>query len=366
VERLDYEFLAIFQIYNIMNIKKITMLKDESISKALKLIDKGGIRIALVVDERNTLLGTLSDGDIRRGLLKDKDVNSSILDLYNKKPIVAIAGTSENELNNISKASEDQVDQIPLIDSNGKLVDIHFVKKPQYRDKFSNTVVLMVGGLGSRLKPLTDNTPKPMLHVGGKPILETIIERFRVSGFKNIIMCVGYKSSIIQNFFQDGKNFGVEIEYIVESKRMGTAGAIGLIEKKLNKPFFVMNGDLLADIKFNEVLDYHIKNDSTATMCIREYDLEVPFGVVSVNNECISMIEEKPIQSFNVNAGVYLLNPSCVNLIPKNEFYNITSLFQELIKSREKVISYPLKDYWLDIGKLSDYEKANFDYHNIF
>lgn len=349
-----------------MNIEKITVLKDDSISKALKVIDKGGLQVAFVVDEHNILLGTLSDGDIRRGLLDRKDLDSSILDLYNKKPVIAIAGASESELNKISAESENKVDKIPLVDSNGKLVDIYFVKRSQYREIYSNIVVLMVGGLGTRLKPLTDNTPKPMLHVGGKPILQTIIEQFCLCGFQNIIMCVGYKSNIIQDFFQDGKKFGVDIEYVVEDKRMGTAGAITLIERKLDEPFFVMNGDLLTDIKFNEVLEHHKKNISTATMCVREYDLEVPYGVVSTNNDCISMVVEKPVHSFYVNAGAYLLNPSCINLIPKNKFYDITSLFQELIKLKEKVVSYPLKEYWLDIGRIADYEKANFDYHNIF
>jgi dTDP-glucose pyrophosphorylase len=349
-----------------MNIKEITILKDDSIGKALKVIDKGGVQIALVVDEHNTLLGTLSDGDIRRGLLDKKDIDSSILDLYNKKSITAIVGISKSELNKLSVESEDQIDKIPLVDSNGKLVDIYFTKRSQYHEKYSNTIVLMVGGLGTRLRPLTNNTPKPMLHVGGRPILQTIIKGFSDSNFTNITMCLGYKSNVIQDYFQDGSDFGVNIDYIVEEERMGTAGALTLLREKLNKPLFVMNGDLLTNVNFEEMLDFHESNNSKATMCVREYDIEVPYGVVKVNNEKIVSIEEKPAHSFFVNAGIYLLEPECLDLIPGNEFYDMPSLFEELIKNNRKTTSFPLKEYWMDIGRIADYERANSEYSSFF
>ena len=349
-----------------MNIKKITILKDDSISKALKVIEKGGVQIALVVDEYNTLLGTLSDGDIRRGLLNKKDIDNSILDLYNKKSITAIAGTSKNELNKISRKSEDQVEEIPLVDSNGKLVDIYFTKRSRYHEKYSNTVVLMVGGLGTRLKPLTDNTPKSMLCVGGKPILQTIVENFADSSFTNITMCLGYKSNTIQDYFQDGSGFGVNIDYIIEKKRMGTAGALTLLRKMLDKPLFVMNGDLLTNVNFEEMLDFHMSNNSKATMCVREHDIEIPYGVINLNNEQIVSIKEKPIHSFFVNAGIYLLEPECLDLIPINKSYDMPSLFEKLILDNKMTMSFPLTEYWLDIGKISDYEKANLEYGSFF
>jgi len=349
-----------------MNIKKITILKSETIRNALKVINKGNVQIALVVDEHNTLLGTLSDGDIRRGLLDKKDIDSPILDLYNKKAITAIFGTSKGELNKLSAESENQVDKIPLVNGNGKLVDIYFTNKSPYHEKHTNTVVLMVGGVGSRLKPLTDNTPKPMLHVGGKPILRTIIKGFADNNFTNITMCLGYKSDVIQDYFQDGSDFGVNIDYIVEEQRMGTAGALTLLKKNLDKPFFVMNGDLLTNINFETMLDFHKSNKSKATMCVREYDIEVPYGVVNIDSKKIISIEEKPIHSFFVNAGIYLLEPDCIGLIPKNKFYDMPSLFEELIKNNKKIISFPLKEYWLDIGKTSDYERANLEFNNFF
>jgi len=216
------------------------------------------------------------------------------------------------------------------------------------------------------LRPLTEATPKPMLNVGGKPILQTIVKGFVDSGFTNFTMCLGYKSTVIQDYFRDGSDFGANIEYIVEEKRMGTVGALTLLSKKLNKPFFVMNGDLLTNINYENMLDFHIKYDSRATMCVREYDIEVPYGVVNITNENIISIEEKPIHSFFVNAGIYLLEPNCIDLIPDNEFYDMPTLFEKLIDTKEKITSFPLQEYWLDIGKLTDYERANAEYFSVF
>jgi NDP-sugar pyrophosphorylase family protein len=208
--------------------------------------------------------------------------------------------------------------------------------------------------------------PKPMLNVGDRPILETIVKGFVDCGFTNITMCLGYKSNVIQDYFQDGSAFGASINYIVEEKRLGTAGALSLLKKKLNKPFFVMNGDLLTNVNFENMLDFHELNNSKATMCVREYDIQVPYGVVNLNKEKIVSIEEKPIHSFFVNAGIYLLEPECIDLIPINGFYDMPLLFEELILNNKKTVSFPLKEYWLDVGRISDYEKAKVEYKNIF
>ena len=351
-----------------MNVKKITILESDTIGTALKVINDGNKQIALVTDDCNTFFVFFCDGDIRRGLLNSNDVNTSVSALYNKKSISALAGTSHSVLNKISETFKgiNQVDKIPLVDSKGKLVGIYFTTKSKYHEKHTNTVVLMVGGIGSRLKPLTDTTPKPMLNVGGKPILQTIIKGFADNNFTNITMCLGYKSNVIQDYFQDGNDFGVNIDYIVEEQRMGTAGALTLLKKNLDKPFFVMNGDLLTNINFETMLDFHKSNKSKATMCVREYDIEVPYGVVNIDSKKIISIEEKPIHSFFVNAGIYLLEPDCIGLIPKNKFYDMPSLFEELIKNNKKIISFPLKEYWLDIGKTSDYERANLEFNNFF
>ena len=310
------------------------------------------------------LLGTLSDGDIRRALLRKESLNETINGVYFKNPTTANKGSSKEDL--LRSCLINGITQVPIIDEDWKVIDLFVIDDGLLKKQHKNHVVLMVGGLGTRLRPLTENTPKPMLEVGGKPILETIVKRFVDSGFTNITMCLGYKSNVIRDYFRDGDDFGANIDYIVEDRRMGTAGALTLLNKKLINPFFVMNGDLLTNIDFEKMLDFHIENDARATMCVREYDIEVPYGVVNIVNEDITSIEEKPIHSFFVNAGVYLLNTECVNLIPKGEFYDMPSLFEELILNNEKTISFPLSEYWLDIGKISDYERADAECRNVF
>jgi dTDP-glucose pyrophosphorylase len=347
-----------------INFLDICIKPTLSIEDAMGVINRGNVRIACVVDVNNRLLGTLNDGDIRRGILKGKRLSDSINDVYHTDAIFADESTTEEKLLNL--CLQKQINQIPVIDNNKKIVDLFVLNDPLSRKQYENNVVLMVGGLGTRLRPLTDNTPKPMLKVGGKPILQTIVEGFAKSGFANISMCLGYKSNAIKNFFQDGSEFGVNIDYVVEDKRMGTAGALTLLTKKLDKPFFVMNGDLLTNVDYENMLDFHSSNDSKATMCVREYDVEVPYGVVSTINEEITSIKEKPIHRFFVNAGIYLLEPGCVDLIPKGEFYDMPSLFDKLISNNEKVVSFPLKEYWIDIGQMDDFNQAHNDYIEVF
>ena len=224
----------------------------------------------------------------------------------------------------------------------------------------------MVGGLGSRLRPLTETTPKPMLKVGNKPILQTIVEKFAEYGFSDIIMCVNYKSNIIQDYFGDGSAFGVSIEYILEEQRMGTAGALSLLTSSPHEPFFVMNGDLLTNVNFEHLLDYHINQHALATMCVREYDFQVPYGVVNVEGNLIRSIVEKPIHKFFVSAGIYMLSPEVIDYIPKNEFYDMPTLFEALMNKDQRTISFPIREYWLDIGRMEEYERANNEYHGVF
>jgi len=346
------------------NIEKIKIVAMSTIEKALSVIDSGAVKIALVIDTDNKLLGTLSDGDIRRGLLRKKTLNETIEDIYFKNPITANKGASKEDLLHLCLVNG--IAQVPIVDEDRKAIDLFIMGEELQKKQHENHVVLMAGGLGTRLRPLTENTPKPMLEVGGKPILETIVKGFVDSGFTNITMCLGYKSTVIQDYFQDGSGFGANIDYIVEEKRMGTAGALTLLEKRFNKPFFIMNGDLLINIDFEKMLDFHVEHNSKATMCVREYDIEVPYGVINMVNENIISIEEKPIQSFFVNSGIYVLDPDCIDLIPDNEFYDMPALFEELISAKEKIVSFPLKEYWLDIGRIADYETANIEYRNIF
>jgi len=345
-------------------IEDIVINESTSILDALKIIDKSSKQIALVIDENKKLLGTISDGDIRRALLNNVSLENSVKNIYFKTPTVASINDSKEEIINICAVKK--LRQIPIIDNNGNLVGLEVLEELVSKDNKQNKVVLMVGGLGTRLKPLTENTPKPMLKVGGKPILQTIVEKFASYGFVNIILCVNYKSNIIEEYFGNGSKYGVNIEYTLEDKRMGTAGALSLLSTKPKEPIFVMNGDLLTNVNFEHLLDYHQCSNSLATMCVREYDFQVPYGVVNINDGKIKTIEEKPVHKFFVSAGIYMLDPKCIDLIPEDEFYDMPTLFEKLIKMGENVLSFPLREYWLDIGRLEEYEKANNEYHEVF
>jgi len=336
-----------------------------SIGKVLQVIEDGVKQIALVVDEDKKLIGTVNDGDIRRAILNGYSLDDSIENIYFNNPtVVDINDLSKEEIINICRTKK--IHQIPIVDDKGKVVGLEVLDELISKKSKTNKVFLMVGGLGTRLRPLTENTPKPMLKVGSQPILQTIVGKFAGCGYTNIVMCVNYKSHIIQDYFGDGSEFGVNIEYILEEQRMGTAGALSLLKEKPTEPFFVMNGDLLTDLNFEKMLDFHEEYDAKATMCVREYDIEVPYGVVNVANENITSIEEKPIHNFFVNAGIYILDPDCLDLIPRDEFYDMPSLFEKMILNNNKTISFPLQEYWLDIGRIADYEIANLEYKRFF
>ncbi len=347
-----------------MNIEKIKLFPNASIKEALKIIDSGAVKIAIVTDNENKLLGTITDGDIRRAILNGKNLEESIEDIYNKNPLTV--SIDENKENIINLCTSRKIYQVPVVDKEGRIVKVILLDELLKPKEYPNRVILMVGGLGTRLRPLTETTPKPMLNVGGKPILQTIIERFRDYGFKNITLCVNYKADIIKEYFGDGNKFGVNIDYVIENKRMGTAGALSLLKEKPNEPFFVMNGDILTSINFENMLEYHLENNSTATMAVREYDFQVPFGVVKMENNEIKAIEEKPVYKFFVSAGIYMLNPECIDYIPKNEFYDMPTLFEDLIKDNQKTFSFPIREYWLDIGRIEEYEKAQIEYQRVF
>jgi len=346
------------------NIEDIIVNESISIINVLKIIDKSSKQVALVVDCNKKLLGIVSDGDIRRAILNNISLSESIKDIYSKTPAVANINDSREEIINI--CSSKKIHQIPIINNDGDLIGLETIDELISKNKKSNLVILMVGGLGSRLRPLTDEIPKPMLNVGDKPILQTIVEKFSLYGFTDIIMCVNYKSSVIQDYFEDGSKFGINIEYILEEKRMGTAGALSLLTRNPREPFFVMNGDLLTNVNFEHLLNYHLKENTLATMCVREYDFQVPYGVVNIDKSKITSIEEKPIQKFFVNAGIYILSPDVIDYIPKDEFFDMPTLFEKLINSDKELASFPIREYWLDIGQIEEYEKANSEYSEIF
>lgn len=346
------------------NWRDILIHADTPIISAMKIIDESTFQAAIVTDSNHTLLGTVTDGDIRRGILKGISVGSPVSLVMNNQP--RSISKTESTADILKLMRTQSLHQIPVVDENNRIVKIEFLDELLKPKKLSNKVVLMAGGTGTRLLPLTKECPKPLLKIGNKPILEIIISQFRDCGFYRFCLTLNYKAEMLKNHFKDGQCFDVEIEYIHEDNPLGTAGALSLLLEKPDESLFVMNGDLLTNVDFKKLLEFHQNSGSVGTMCVREYDFEVPYGVVNVSEEGVLGIDEKPIQKFFVNAGIYILEPTALEYIPKNAHYDMTHLFEELIEQNKKVSAFPIREYWLDIGKMGDFIKANGEYNKVF
>lgn len=343
--------------------KQIAVSPETPIRNVLAIIDQGALQIALVVDENDRLMGTVTDGDVRRGILRGVDLDEPVRRVFNENSVTV---SVDDDVTFIQRLMKDKyARQIPMLDHDGRVVRLYLLKDFLREDKRDIPVLLMAGGLGTRLKPLTDDCPKPLLRIGGRPILEIILENFIEHGFRQFYFSVNYKAKMIEDYFGDGSRWGATIEYLREKKKMGTAGALSLIPEQPTVPIIVMNGDLLTKVNFQHLLAFHKENENPATICVSEYGFRVPFGVVQVENNRLIGLREKPEHKFFVNAGIYILEPEVLNLIPKNEFFDMTSLFEELILRNNDVAVFPLREYWLDVGRLGDYEQAKDEYHNM-
>ena len=351
--------------------KKVTHWEDILISpstaiiEAVKLLDKSAMQVLMVVDEQRRLLGTVTDGDIRRGILRSLDLSEPVDHVMTSTPLTASPDSSKEDLLKIMSGSN--VHQIPLVNSDNQVVGLKIIDNlvnPETTRK--NWVVLMAGGLGSRLMPLTEETPKPMLNVGGKPVLETILENFIKHGFRRFYISVNYKADAIIDHFGDGERWNAEIRYLRETVPLGTAGPLSLITELPKEPVVVMNGDLVTQINFRELLDHHLHQGSKATMCVREYDFQVPFGVVSIEDNQIKGIDEKPVHRFFVNAGIYVLDPKLIELAPKDKPFHMTDLFDSAIKGGHMTAVFPIHEYWLDIGRADDLDRAKMEFETVF
>lgn len=344
------------------NWKKLLVTINKTLLETMQLIDETSMQFAVVVDAGNRLLGTVTDGDIRRGILRGEGLGVPISTIMNPKPITAKHGLKGNNYKKIMEIN--QLKQLPIINDSNQIIDILFIDK---FDVLTNTtkVLLMLGGLGTRLRPLTNEIPKPMLKVGNKPIVETIVDGFKQYGYTNFIFSVNYKKEVIQEYFQNGEALGVTIDYIEEQKRMGTAGALSLLENQPMQPFFVMNGDLLTQVNFDQLMQFHLEHDAVATMCVREYEFQVPYGVIETKGTDLISIIEKPIHRSFVNAGIYVLSPEVFDYIPEDTFYDMPTLFEKLIEQGHKTSVFPIHEYWLDIGQVDDFNRANQKYKEL-
>ena len=337
---------------------------DTNIHDALKIIDRSGGQIALVVDGGHKLLGTVTDGDVRRGVLSGIDVQNPVSMIMNAEPVKAKPSDSRQCI--LSILRQNKLRHIPIVDDAGCLLGLETLDdlNPTYR---KNMVLLMAGGLGSRLKPLTNECPKPMLKIGGRPILETIILNFIESGFKEFIISLNYKGDMIREYFADGYDLGVSIQYIEEDERLGTAGSLRLLPEIQNShPIIVMNGDVLTKVNLDHFLDFHASNHSKATMGVREYNFQVPYGVLKLDHHQIVEIEEKPIHNFFVNAGIYVLDQDILACLPDEERFEMPDLFEHLMKVGHHTAAFPICEYWLDIGQPDNLKQARGDFKDVF
>lgn len=337
---------------------------NSSIRDATEAIARSGMQIALVADADRKLQGIITDVDVRRAVLENMDFSSNVETLMKKTPVVARVDQSKQEIREIMSIK--RVHQVPIVDYEGCVCGIASYYDFADKAKHDNAVILMAGGYGTRLRPLTENIPKPMLEVGSKPILETIIDSFTEKGFYRFYLTVNYKADIIENYFGDGCDKGVEIKYIREEEKLGTAGAIAMLPDVLNEPFIVMNGDILTKLDYISLMDYHIAEEAVATMAVREYTSRIPYGVIGTDSNRIVKITEKPEETCLVNAGIYVMSPEVVNEIERGRRLDMPQLFEKMIKQNMKTIVYPVRNYWIDIGRMEDFEKAKLEYDSIW
>jgi dTDP-glucose pyrophosphorylase len=331
---------------------------------ALQAIDRASCQMALVVDADRRLLGTLSDGDIRRGLLNGASLDEPVEGVMHRHPTYARPGDGRADM--LALMRDRGLRQVPVLDSRGCVVGLETLDDFLVSPERDNWVVIMAGGLGSRLAELTRETPKPMLPVGSRPVLETIIRSFEEQGFRRFHLAVNYKAEQIEAHFGDGSAFGVEIRYLRERERLGTAGALSLLPEVPSEPILVTNGDLLAKEDYGAMVDRHVRAGVDATMAVRDYEMQVPFGVVREHEGCIATIDEKPVLRFMVNAGMYVLSRRAVARVPHAQYFDMPALFQDLVAAGYATRTHRIAGYWLDIGRIGDYERANHEFGQVF
>lgn len=343
--------------------RKTLISPDLQISNVIEVIDLNSQQIAIVTDDEGKLIGTVTDGDIRRGILKKIPLSCPVSQIMNPHPIAIPKMNDRKSIINILKANK--IRHLPVIDEFRHVIGIERLEA-QLSDFHSNWVVIMAGGRGKRLKSLTDECPKPMLKIGGKPVLQTILEQFIRQGFTRFCISVNYKSIQIKEYFGDGTWMGAKIVYIDEKQRMGTAGSLSLFPFETQEPVIVLNGDILTKLSFEQLIDFHRDHKAKATIAVAMYDFQLPYGLIKANKDHLIGFEEKPVFSSFINAGIYVLNPEVLSCVPKNSYFDMNNLFKILLENEEPVCIFPIREYWADIGEMGSFHLACQDYGHVF
>lgn len=342
---------------NVINVS--ATIKDA----ALKL-EKAEAKIVFVVDDHRRLIGSITDGDFRRGMLRSLPLSVSVEKIMNKNPISLKEGASKGQV--LRALGSHRICHIGVTDINRRLVGFKSSQSFSDLGSLQNAVLVMAGGEGQRLRPLTETCPKPMLKVGGRPLLETTLLNCVKQGLTRFYFSVNYRGKQIRDYFGDGSHWGVSIAYVEEEKKLGTAGVLSRLSLPNALPLLVINGDILTNADFPSILRFHGENDSKATMAVREYEMQVPYGVVETDTLNITDLREKPVQRFFVNAGIYVLDADVINMVPGDRFYDMPNLFEAVRDQELATLAYPLHEYWRDIGHLDDFNRANYEYEKYF
>ena len=337
--------------------RKAILNTDTNIQQAIRNLDQVGIKIVMVVNDAGELEGTISDGDIRRGLLKGLDLNSSIESVTRHNPLVVPPEMGRDMVMQLMVANK--IQQIPVVNEHRHVVGLHLWDEITTPPTRTNLMVIMAGGMGTRLRPHTENCPKPLLPVAGKPMLEHIIERAKREGFSHFVLAIHYLGNMIEDYFGNGERLGVKIDYLREQSPLGTAGALGLLAPYPDSPFVVTNGDVITDIRYGELLDFHIRHEAAATMAVRVHEWQHPFGVVQTQGVDIVGFEEKPVARSHINAGVYVLEPDALCVLSADTHCDMPTLFERLQVQAKRTVAYPMHEPWLDVGKPDDLKQAN-------
>lgn len=348
------------------DISSFSVSLDSQIGEALACIDRSArISIALILDADARLINTISDGDIRRGILAGLQLSDPVSTLLPIKartphpiPVTATVGTSGVEL--LALMQKESVRQVPLLGPGGRVEDIALLSDLLPEQIPALRAMVMAGGRGMRLLPLTESIPKPMLPVGGRPLMELIIDQLRGVGISHVNVATNYRAETIEDHFGNGNGFGVTINYVRESAPLGTGGALGMLGEQ-TEPMLVINGDILTEVDYRAMFAYHRENNAEMTVAVRRYEVQVPYGVVECEGSQVRSLREKPQLVFFVNAGIYLIEPSVFRLVPNNEHMNMTDLIDKLMLAKRSVISFPICEYWLDVGRHVDYARAQED-----
>jgi len=336
--------------------RKALLAPSSTLLQAIRNLDESALQIALVVSEDGVLVGTLTDGDIRRGLLRGLEMSSPIGEIIHRDPLVAPQQLSSDSALHIMQANK--VRQLPIVDAARRVIGMHLWDELRVPARRPHLMVIMAGGQGIRLRPHTETCPKPLLPVAGKPMLHHIIERAKAEGFHRFVIAIHYLGHMIEDYFGDGSRFQVDIEYLHESVPLGTAGAIGLLNPRPDNAFIVSNGDVLTDVRYGELLDFHVLHGAAATMAVRRHEWQHPFGVVRTRGVDIVAFEEKPVSRTHINAGIYVLEPSAIDTLGSGERCDMPTVFGRLRERSARTIVYPIHEPWLDVGQPDDFAVA--------